>query len=701
MSRGRRDVVSRDNAGGGGQHVRMPAARAESPPGRLAVAGCVAAALLCVSATIGTALLRAADGMGPTSSSLAAVAFAATGALLAGSRRRSVPGWLLLLAGGALAFSNLLLVWARHTLVVDVGSLPAGEAALWVGSWVWVVAYCVVVALLPLRLPDGARPTGGWRWAWRLALVTSVLAPAAWALTPYDRMDRLPVDGLPDHVVSPVGTAVGPVLLVVSLPLVVLCALVSVAFLVVRLRRSRGEERQQLKWVVYGGALSLVLLLLGQVLGPVGGSDLMLALGVLPLPIGIAVAGLRYHLWDVDRVIRRTISYVVLTGLVVAVYVAAVLGLGDLMGERTAAPLVATVVVALLAEPVRLRLQRAVDRLTRGDAADPYGALVRLGARLDAAAAEPASAEVLAQAAEAVRHALGLPWAAVEVLDGPDASSGEPAPESLDVPLVHGGQVVGTLRVAAPRGQTLRAGDLRLLEDLARPVAVAAHAAQLRDALQTSRERLVMAAEEERRRLRHDLHDDLGPVLAAVALQLGEIGSRIGDHPARPLAVRAEGLLTGAVRTVRRIVDDLRPAALDDLGLAEAVAVSAASFEASGLAVDVRIRGDLDGLPAAVEVATLRIAAEALANAARHASATRVRLGVERLAGCLEITVADDGRGMAPDVARGVGLVSMRERAEELGGSCWVASEPDGGTVVTAQLPVPSGHLSAGARAAL
>ncbi|HEY0888951.1 MAG TPA: ATP-binding protein, partial [Nocardioides sp.] len=227
------------------------------------------------------------------------------------------------------------------------------------------------------------------------------------------------------------------------------------------------------------------------------------------------------------------------------------------------------------------------------------------------------------------------------------------------------------------------------LEDLARPVAVAAHAAQLRDALQQSRERLVLAREEERRRLRHDLHDDLGPLLAAVALQVGEVRSLIGEHPAAPLAERTETLLTGAVATVRRIVDGLRPAALDELGLAEALQAAAEGFAVSGLDVDVDVRGDLRDLPAAVEVATLRIATEALSNAARHADAARVRLGVERLPDHLEVTVADDGQGLIAGRRTGVGLVSMRERAEELGGSCTVTSGPLGGTVVVATLPAP------------
>jgi len=664
-----------------------PPPRTHRPARGLALAGGTATVLVAVASVV----LRGAAGLAPSPTTFAGLAFGVFGAVVCARRGWSVPGALMVLAGLSLVVSNAAHDWARVALVTDPGSVPFGGAMLWVGSWVWVVGYCVVAMLLPLRLPEGAPPVGVWRGVWWVAVGVTGLSALAWAVTPYDRMDVPPLgDDLPVGAASPVGATFGPALLAVSLPLVLVCALAAVISLVLRLRASVGEERQQLKWVVLGGVLTIALLGLGQVVGPPGGSDLLLAVAVLPLPAGIAMAGLRYRLWDVDRVIRTTLAYAVLTGLVVAGYAATVLGLGDVLGERTGAPLLATVVVALTAEPVRRHVQRLVDRVTRGDRSDPYRALVRLGGRLEDAAAEPAGPEVLTRVAEAVRQALALSWVVVDVTDGPTTASGTPAGDGIEVPLVHGGEQVGRLVVGPSRAERpLPAGDLRLLDDLARPVAVAAHAAHLRDALQTSRERLVTAREEERRRLRHDLHDDLGPVLAAVALQLGEVRSLVGDHPAAALAGRAESLLTGAVATVRRIVDGLRPAALDELGLAEALEMAAAGFSAGGLRVDVEVRGALRDLPAAVEVATLRIATEALSNAARHAGASHVRLGVERLARTLDVTIADNGHGLPERPDAGVGLVSMRERAEELGGSCRVTSTR-GGTVVRAALPVPS-----------
>ncbi|HEY0888910.1 MAG TPA: hypothetical protein VGE38_04795, partial [Nocardioides sp.] len=422
-----------------------PSRPAPAPVRAAALTGGVLAVLAVAVATV----LRAREGLLPTPISLAALAFAVTGTVLGWRQARSSVGWLLLATGLSMSLSSGLLEWAHHGLVVDRGSLPAAEAALWVGSWLWVPGYCLVATLLPLRLPDGALSGPRWRIAWWAAVVVTGVATLGWAVTPYDRMDRPPLAGLPGDVASPAGLAAGPALLAASLPLVMLGALVGLACVVLRLRASVGEERQQLKWVAYGAVLSILLLALGQVAGPEGGSDLLLGVGILPLPVGVAVAALRYRLWDVDLVIRRTLAYAVLTALVVGVYVGTVLGLGSTLGERTGAPLLATVVVALTAEPARRRVQRLVDRVTRGDRSDPYRALVGLGNRLEAAAAQPAGAEALAQVAAAVRHALRLPWATVDVLDGPTATSGVPEGPATELPLVHGGALVGRLVVGS------------------------------------------------------------------------------------------------------------------------------------------------------------------------------------------------------------------------------------------------------------
>jgi signal transduction histidine kinase len=281
----------------------------------------------------------------------------------------------------------------------------------------------------------------------------------------------------------------------------------------------------------------------------------------------------------------------------------------------------------------------------------------------------------------------------------PAASTGHPVDDPLVLPLVYQQQPVGRL-VLAPRapGEAFTAAERRLLDDLARQVGVAAHAVRLTADLQRSRQRLVTAREEERRRLRRDLHDGLGPALAGVAMQLGAAQALVDRDPAkvRTLLGTLQDQLRAAIADIRRLVYDLRPPALDELGLAGALREQATRFtteqtaSADGDHPTVRVEAPerLPGLPAAVEVAAYRIATEALTNVARHAHARACTL---RLAcnGGLELEVRDDGCGLPDRPRAGVGLASMRERAAELGGTCTVEALAGGGTLVRARLPLP------------
>jgi len=267
------------------------------------------------------------------------------------------------------------------------------------------------------------------------------------------------------------------------------------------------------------------------------------------------------------------------------------------------------------------------------------------------------------------------------------------APFSIDDAAAVLGQPVGRLLVW-PRspGEDLTEADLRLLEDLARQAGVAADAVRLTVALQRAQERLVGAREEERRRLRRDLHDGLGPLLGGVSLGLAGVRHRLRRDPeaAERMLERLEEQLQTATGEIRRLVDGLRPPALDELGLVSALRERAAQFQhgPAGLLVTVEGPDALPPLPAATEVAAYRIALEALTNAARHARASRcvLRLAVD---GALELEVCDDGRGIPATHRPGVGLASMRQRAHEVGGTCTVHPQPGGGTRVTARLPLP------------
>ncbi|HET7519858.1 MAG TPA: histidine kinase [Actinomycetes bacterium] len=350
--------------------------------------------------------------------------------------------------------------------------------------------------------------------------------------------------------------------------------------------------------------------------------------------------------------------------------------------------LVATAVIAVSFAPARDRLQRWVDRRLYGERRDPVRAMARLGARLR----DAPGGDVLTAVLQTVCETLRLPSASLLVDNLEVAAYGRPGAASEQVPLEHEGHQVGVLLVSPRAGeQTLGAADRRVLEVLAAPVAVALHAVLLSQELQRSRERLVATREEERRRLRRDLHDGLGPILTAVTLKADAARSALGTAPDR-----ADGLLTDlrgdakqAIGDLRRIIYDLRPAALDELGLLGALGEQVDRFGRQGLSVTLQAPPALPALPAAVEVAAYRIVTEALTNVARHAHAGRATVTVSVDEGfCLD--VQDDGtastangHGWRPDV----GLVSMAERVAEVGGTLQAGPTPTGGRV-QASLPL-------------
>ena len=499
---------------------------------------------------------------------------------------------------------------------------------------------------------------------------------------------------------------------------------------VYRYRRvSSPVQRQQTKWVVFGVTLALSIgVLINTLLSELvpslqqAGSlpNLVaqtLAVGplfLIPLSIGIAI--LRYRLWEIDILINRTLVYGALTASVVGIYVLVVGALGALMQARGSLfiSLLATGGVAVLFQPLRDRLQRAINRLLYGERDDPYAVLTRLGQRLEATLAPDT---VLPTIVQTVTEALKLPYAAL-ALNGPAgltvvAVHGTPADTPLHLPLAYQNEPLGELRLA-PRtaGEAFSPGDRRLLDDLARQAGVAAYAVRLtadlrrvNAELQRSRARLVTTREEERRRLRRDLHDGLGPALAAQTLKVGTAKYLVPRDPpaAEALLTELEADIGAALAQIRQVVYNLRPPALDELGLVGAIRASAGQYypqwanagggdDMSGLRVVVVAPERLAPLPAAVEVAAYRIVHEALANVVRHAHAQTCQIQLvlveqgEQLL-CLDIT--DDGCGLPRERHQGVGLATMRERAAELGGSCVVAPGPTGGTWVRARLPLP------------
>lgn len=619
-----------------------------------------------------------------------AIPFALVGALIASHRPENAIGWIMCAVGVSEALALGAGEYAWRALVGRPGSLPLGDEMAWVASWAWIPGAALLSTFLLLLFPDGRLPSRRWRpVAWLALALLGVMAIAlgltwpsrgAWmvdaAATPPD-LGWIDILG---------GTAFGA--------FIALCVPAAIGSLVVRFRRSHGTQRQQMKWFVYGGTLTVLLFLAREF---VPGSPWTEILGlpmVLLIPAAAGIAIFRYRLYDIDVVINRSLVYGALTAGVVGLYVGIVVLLAQFF-ERTGwgVSLVAAGVVALVFQPLRERLQRAVNRLMYGDRDDPYAALSRLGRRLEASIR---AGEVLPQVTESVAQALRLPYAAIELRREnrfePAASFGAPVADMIRLPLLYQGETVGHL-VAGLRapGEAFSQADMRLLEDLAREAGVAVHAVRLTSDLQRSRERLVMTREEERRRLRRDLHDGLGPALAGVALQIEMVRGLLRDEPeaAEALLAKLKDETQDAIAGIRRIVYDLRPLALDELGLVTALREDGGRFSlrGPGLVVSVEAPDDLPALPAAVEVAAYRIALEAMTNAARHSGARLCSVRIALNDG-LDLEITDDGRGLPPNFRPGVGVSSMRERAHELGGTFAIERAASAGTRIRVHLPL-------------
>jgi signal transduction histidine kinase len=602
-----------------------------------------------------------------TAASLAGLLVVGMAAFVALARPREPAGPLLLLFAFSMGLLSISDIW--HW------GLSAAWLAMAFDLFTSGMMLVGGVALLHLFLVFPGRRPAPWRWLAPLyALAVLVLAATL-------------VTGI-------WGLAFPPALLVLA---------AAFATLARSWRRApSGVARAQLKWVVWGLGAALAGALFGAAFPAATGGR---AQAVVPIvsaaafavfPLSIGVAALRYRLWEIDLLIGRTLLYGALTASVAGIYVLVVGGLGALLqaSGSLGLSLVATGLVALLIEPLRRRLQRWVNRLLYGERDEPYAVLSRLSQRLEVALAPEMVPPTIVRT---VREALHLPYAALWLeQDGGLALAAESgvATGALEAfPVVHQGTLLAELRLGQRGpGEGFGPADRHLLGHLTRRTGAALEAARLAAELRRARQRLVAVREEEQRRLRRDLHDGLGPTLAAQTLKVGVARGLLRRDAAAAdarLAELEEGL-ADALADVRRLVYGLRPPALDDLGLAAAVRQAAAGL-AEGLGapcVEVEAPERLPPLPAAVEVAAFRIVQEALTNVVRHANARRCRIGLRLVDGALEVEVADDGRGLEPARRAGVGLASMRERATELGGSYVVEGIDGGGTRVVARLPV-------------
>lgn len=586
---------------------------------------------------------------------LIGVSFGLCGALIAWHRPTSALGWLYAVGGTCQTISAV----AAPLTVLLIGRGAADWAVRLVATvfqWGWPVN----IALVPLSLlllPDGRVASPRWRLVMIALVVTAPLFVAEVGLGP----ER--PQGVPRAYLTLDASTYGSLgwLWTVSEARWVLSVVIGVACLVIRYRQGTEVVRRQLLWPAAAAALIVVAVTPWAL---VAGTPLVVLFTVPLLPAAVAAAVLRHQLLDIRLVVARGITYAVLSALVLAAYAALVVVLSGVASA---------LVVALLALPLRSRLQSAVDRLLYGDRGSPLEVASRVGRSLGAG---------LPETLEEIRTALRLPYVGVVVAGEPLASGGVLDGPAADLPLRE-----GTLVVGLRRGETrLSPADERILVLLAGPLSVAVHATTLLEELRVSQEGLVVARDDERRRLRRDLHDGLGPLLTGVALSADTAANLAGGASSDALqvtlsAVRSE--TRSAIREVRRIVDDLGPASVDALGLVEAlrVRVEQVSQRSDGGALHAVVEaGPLPPLPAVVEQAVYRIATEALTNVIRHSRAGSVVVRIDADDAVLHCEVLDDGGG-TPAWLPGVGIAGMRERVARLGGRCEVGPGPRGGEV--------------------
>ncbi len=568
-------------------------------------------------------------------------------------------------------------------------ALPAYSFVVHLVTWAWSAGAFLCVLVLPWILDSDMDRRA--RLAARLGLALTVFACATRSLTQ--------IDGAPPSALSPSARVSELAAQVDAWALVLYAAygLLGAAHLARRFRRSGADERRGLAWV----ASSVVLVSLayvafetgldlgGVVLGVAAGA---LFAGLVMLPAAVFVLILGQPDGRLDGAVSRTTVWGLLTALVAGGYVTLVWVAGRVFPEDSQlSAAVAAAVLALALVPVQRWVQGRVDRLVYGSGADPQVLLSRLAGDVagEASSDVPAPAG-LAGLVEGLRRSTRLRHVAVRSAPGRpavSATAGEPAEHALQIDLERGGKHLGWMDVGARHGERLDPRTVRLLEQIAGLVAVSLELAQVNEELETARSRMLGIRHEERRLLRRELHDGLGPALAGSSLALAAIANNSPGMSARDAdllrSLRAE--LDRRADDVRDMARAMLPPALDDGRLHDALVVLAERFTDDRFAVEIDAQG-ADLVDSTRQVAIYHVAAEAVFNAHRHSGAARCRVRLEPCGGGVRLSVHDDGSGISPEASEGIGLASMRERAIELGGAFDLAEGADG-TTVTVEFP--------------
>jgi signal transduction histidine kinase len=634
--------------------------------------------------------------------------FGVVGALVGSRQPRSAIGWIFLAItlGVVLAFFSD--TYARYSFRIAPTPLPGAVLAAWTSSWAWAAFIAPTLTFLPLLFPDGHLPSPRWRvFAW----VTGgfeVLAVAGFALGPG------PLEGY--GIPNPVGVeglgGVSRILEGPSFLLLLLLGVISVASLLLRYRRAEAERRQQIKWFAFATVvmaawfvLSAVLEILGltnTVVDVVGSS---LAFGSIPIGAGIGI--LRYRLFDIDVVLNRTLLYGLLVAIVTALYVGIVVGIGALVGSQGSLPLsiLATAIIALAFHPLRERARRFANRLVYGKRATPYEVLSEFGERL---AGSYDTEDVVPRLARVVGEGVGASastvWLHVGAELRPEATwPGDGAsPEALAIEgdampsfpgdpqafeVRHQGELLGALTVSMPPGRPITQTGERLVEDLAAQAGLILRNVRLIEELRQSRQRIVAAQDQERRRLERNIHDGAQQQLVALAVRLNLAkGMAAKEAPkVADLLEAIKGETQDALDNLRDLARGIYPPLLADKGLS-------AALESQARKVPVPVTVEPNGIgryPQEAEAAAYFCVLEALQNVAKYGEASSVLVRLRQEDGHLVFEVSDDGKGFDPRTTpRGSGLQNMSDRLEALGGRLDVDTAPGRGTTITGTLPV-------------
>jgi signal transduction histidine kinase len=628
---------------------------------------------------------------------LIAVAYVAAGALLVARVPGNRLGWVVIGIGFFQALNLITSSYGAFAFERDGNPLPFGGLFGWASGWTWAPSVGLLVTLLLLLFPDGHPPTPRWRWVGWLAAVGIVLVTVGSMIGSWSLRDG----GFLDMNAGPTGA--GAAVAALGFLVAAMASIASVVSLVVRYRRSVGDERQQLRWFSFAAGFVLLSTVID--FTPLDRGYIALGIGFLLLPICIVVAVLKYHLYDIDFVIKKAAVAVVVT-LLIGLPALAVLAIASqvLLWNATgkALTLAGGIVLGMLVLPLIRTARRVADRVVYGHRASSYEVLAAFSGRV---AETYATEDVLDRMAEVLRAGTGAAGATVWLRDdralraaaaaGSDRSDrvardvGELSEDRsvFGVEVQHQGEPLGALSVRMAADDPIDAGRERLVRDLASQAGLVLRNVRLIEDLRASRLRLVAAQDEERRKIERNLHDGAQQQLVALAVKQRLAASFVGrdDVRARNMLEELQSETSDALDALRDLARGIYPPLLADKGLVEAL-----EAQARRAALPISIDADAIGrFPQEVEATVYFCALEALNNVAKYAEATSATIRLANGTGELRFEVCDDGRGFDPrETGYGTGLQGMSDRLAAVGGSLSVDSRPGRGTTVAGRLPV-------------